>query len=70
MALSMQTLSAKPFVGQELKIRARSTAVSAMRSPVVVRASQDQDAVSWRFTLIALLRSLQQSPTLPAKSGL
>ena len=47
----MQTISAKPFaVGQELKVKARSSAASAVRSPVVVRASQEAEAVSWRFS--------------------
>lgn len=47
MAATMQTLSAKPFVGQELKLRARSATVAAVRAPVTVRASQqEQEAVS------------------------
>ncbi|EIE25005.1 photosystem II oxygen evolving complex protein PsbP [Coccomyxa subellipsoidea C-169] len=50
----MQTISAKPFaVGQELKVRARSTAVSAVRSPVVVRASQDQESAVARRGVLA-----------------
>lgn len=43
----MQALSAKPFVGQDLKVRARSNAAGPVRAPVVVRAaSEDKDAVS------------------------
>ena len=47
MAATMQTLSAKPFVGQELKLRARSATMAAVRAPVTVSASQqEQEAVS------------------------
>jgi hypothetical protein len=46
MAATMQALAAKPFVGQDIKLRARSTPVAAVRAPVTVRASQqEQEAV-------------------------
>ena len=41
----MQALSAKSFVGQEIIKRARSTNVAAVRAPMTVRASQEQEAV-------------------------
>ena len=42
----MQALSAKPFVGQEIIKRARTANVArAVRAPVTVRASQEQEAV-------------------------
>ena len=46
MAATMQALAAKPFVGQDIKLRARSTSVAAVRAPLTVRASQqEQEAV-------------------------
>jgi hypothetical protein len=67
----MQALSAKPFVGQELKVRARNTAAAAARTPVVTRASQqDKDAVSLERLQIPRCASFQTSEEQKATNAL
>ena len=52
----MQAISAKPYsVGQELKVRTHWSAMSTVRSSVVIRASKEQETVRGDVELLLLV---------------